>query len=145
MRLNPPPPPPPDETGRVVPLGDEPGMRERRQPNRPDEIIITKLKLNNEQVKKLEDLKKEHRNLVDSIQFSSKKLHDDYFGQLKNSPIDTAKANALLVQISLNQKELDKVTFSHFEKIRAICDNEQKELFNRFIDEIAGSFKPPKP
>lgn len=135
------PPPPPEMLDREH---DRRGPDKREQ-NRPDELIINKLKFNNDQIKKFEDLKKEHRNRVDSIQFNSRKLHDEYFGLLKNPVVDTAKASVLLEQISLNQKMLDRATFSHFEKLRGICDNEQKELFNRFIDEIAGSFKPPKP
>ncbi len=135
------PPPPPEMRGK------DPDSRgpDRREQGRPDELIINRLKLNGDQIKKFEDLKKEHRGQVDSIQFSSRRLHDDYFGLLKSPVLDTAKANTLLEQISMNQKMLDRATFSHFEKLRAICDNDQKELFNRFIDEIAGSFKPPKP
>ncbi|MBZ0202520.1 MAG: periplasmic heavy metal sensor [Ignavibacteria bacterium] len=139
MGLNPPPPPEMLERG--------PDMRrpDKKEQGRPDELIINRLKLNTDQIGKFEDLKKEHRNQVDSIQFNSRKLHDEYFGLLKNPVADTAKASALLEQIAMNQKQLDRATFSHFEKLRDICNNDQKELFNRFIDEIAGSFKPPKP
>lgn len=122
-------PPPPEETGK------------HRLPERKDEMIINKLKLDEEQKKLFEVLKTEHRKLADSLQNASKKLHDDYFGILKSEPVDTAKANIIVQKIADNQKELDKITFRHFEKLRGILKNEQKENFSRFIEEVS---RPPK-
>lgn len=121
-------PPPPEET-------------ERRRPERKDEMIFNKLKLDDSQKKAFEELKTEHRKQADLLQNASKKLHDEYFGILKTEPIDTVKANVLVQQIADNQKELDKITFKHFEKLRGILKNEQKELFSKFIEEIS---RPPK-
>jgi len=141
------PPPMQNFDERVEPLDrrvDGPG---RDKPQKPDGMIISKLKLNETQIKKFEGLKKEHRRQVEDIQFASKKLHDEYYGLLKADPVDSVKANNLLEQISVNQKQLDKVTFEHFSKIKDICDTEQKELFAHFIDEISRSFNripPPK-
>ena len=129
----PPIPPPP---------GPPFGMEHKRD-GRPDDVIINRLKLTPDQQKKFEDLKKEHRGQVENIQEQSRKLHDEYFGLLKSEQVNTSKADSLLQLIANNQKELDKVTFTHFEKIRAICDANQKVLFSQFIDEIAHSFKPP--
>lgn len=113
------------------------------RPPRPDELIINRLKLNDEQIKKFQLLKEEHRSQVRELQEDSRKLHDEYFGLLKADKVDTAKASSVLAEISKNQKLLDIVTFEHFEKIKALCDPQQKELFNTFIDEISRSFKPP--
>jgi periplasmic protein CpxP/Spy len=132
--------PPPHHINGDMRDGDRKGP-----PGRPDEVIINRLKLNDAQIKQFEMLKKEHRSQVEPIQEASRKLHDEYFGLLKQDKVDSVKANQILEQIANNQKELDRVTFKHFEKIKGICDSSQKELFSRFIDEIAGSFKPPKP
>ena len=72
-------------------------------------------------------------------------MHDEYFGLLKSDSPDTVKASQILKDLGKNQQQLDKITFEHFQKIKDICDKEQKLLFNTFIDEIAGSFKPPFP
>lgn len=136
-------PPPTMREGneRMMPPGDFPDGK----PDKPDKFIIEKLKFNEEQVQKFEDLKREHRRQVEDIQFQSRKLHDEYFGLLKAEPVDSVKAGQILEQIANNQKELDKVTFTHFARIKELCKGEQKELFNRFIEEIAGSFKPQRP
>lgn len=134
-----------DDIERVVPLNDNKDIRERKLPGRPDEIIIGRLKLNKEQILQFENLKKEHRKQTEDLQYVSKKLHDDYFGLLKSETPDTVRASQLLSDIAGNQQKLDKVTFEHFQKIKDICDKEQRVLFNTFIEDIAGSFKPPMP
>lgn len=139
-----PPPPPDDETERVIPLGDRPGMDKMQPPGRPDRLI-EKLKFNEAQAKQMEDLKREHKNKIDQLQDSSRKLHDEYFGLLKADSYDKNKAAELLEKISANQKELDAATFDHFEKIKALCTNEQKAEFVKMLDEIAHSLKQPPP
>lgn len=138
-------PPEMNERDRFEQSENDPGMRDKNRPERPDKLIIDKLKLNETQVKQFEELKKEHRKQIDMLQDSSRRYHDEYFGLLKNAVTDSTKANALLNRIAQNQVEIDKVTYTHFEKIKAICDPSQKEFFNGFIDEIARSFKPPMP
>lgn len=138
-------PPEMEERGQFEQFENDPGKRDKNRPERPDKLIINKLKLNEAQVKQFEELKKEHRMQIDILQDSSRKYHDEYFGFLKNPSADSVKANALLNKIAQNQVEIDRTTYSHFEKIKAICDQSQKELFNNFIDEIARSFKPPMP
>lgn len=124
-------------------------MREidRKGPDirRPDMMIINRLKLDPEQVIKFEELKKEHRKQTEDLLFSGKKLRDEYFSLLKNEPPDTAAASRLLDQIALNQKELDRSTFSHFRKLRELCNADQKKLFDVFIEELAASLNPPPP
>lgn len=140
-----PPPPGSDERERFEPVDNNPDFRDRRRPDKPDVLIINKLKLNGDQVKQFEELKKEHRLRINALQDSSRRFHDEYFGLLKGAQPDSIKANLLLDKIARNQAEIDRTTYDHFEKIKAICGPEQKELFNSFIDEIARSFKPPIP
>lgn len=135
----------PPDIEKVGPRGPGDMDPNRKNPGRPDEVIINRLKLNKDQVLQFENLKDEHRKQTEDLQFASKKLHDEYFGLLKSDTPDTVKASQLLVELGKNQQQLDKVTFEHFRKIKDICDKDQKQLFNTFIDEIAASFKPPIP
>ena len=139
--------PPPLDMEIVGPRDRGPGDFDpnRKNTGRPDEVIINRLKLNKDQIIQFENLKNEHRKQTEDLQFASKKMHDEYFGLLKSDTPDTLKASQLLLELGKNQQQLDKVTFEHFQKIKDICDKDQKQLFNTFIDEIAGSFKPPVP
>lgn len=140
-------PPPPDmfERDRVESFENDPHVRDKKRPDRPDMLIIEKLKLNDGQIRQFEELKKEHRQHIYMLQDSSRRYHDEYFGLLKYPQSDSIKANSLLDKIARNQIEIDKITYTHFEEIKAICDSSQKMLFNNFIDDIARSLKPPIP
>lgn len=147
--------------GRGEPIGqmfgnDGPGPEERfddgRGPDRrgpenrkPDMMIISRLKLDPEQVMKFEELKREHRKQTEDLLFRGKKQRDEYFSLLKNDTPDTVRASQLLDQIGQNQKELDRATFSHFMKLRELCNADQKKLFDVFIEELAASLKQPPP
>ena len=135
---------------------DGPGPEERfddgRGPDRrgpenrkPDMMIISRLKLDPDQVMKFEELKREHRKQTEDLLFRGKKQRDEYFSLLKNDTPDTVRASQLLDQIGQNQKELDRATFSHFMKLRELCNADQKKLFDLFIEELAASLKQPPP
>ncbi|RPI17179.1 MAG: periplasmic heavy metal sensor [Ignavibacteriae bacterium] len=109
----------------------------------PGLVVEDRLQLNPEQRLQFEELKNEHRKAMESLLNTSRDLHDSYLNELKKDDIDTIKRNDLLRQIGDNQKEIDKVTFTHFEKLRAICTPEQKKLYNLFIDELARTLRPP--
>lgn len=128
-----------------LPPGPPPFGMEHPRDVKPEEMIGSRLKFNPEQQRKLEELVFEHRKQVESLQESSKKLHDEYFSTLKTEPVNTSKAESVLQQISENQKELDKATFAHFEKIREICNDDQKKLFNEFLDEVSRPKHPLPP
>ncbi len=122
----------------------DPEFRDKRIPGKPDKIIEM-LKFNEDQQKQFEELKKQNRMQVENLQDSSRILHDEYFGLLKPENYSRQKADSLLEQISANQKALDRVTFEHFEKIKNLCNPEQKKQFILLINEIAHSLKLPPP
>ena len=51
------------------------------------------------------------------------------------SSIQLQQQNA--AAMAAHQKELEQFTFDHFQKLRAICRDDQKKLFDETIDEIA--------
>ncbi len=104
--------PPPDmfERERVGSFENDPHLRDKKRPDRPDMLIIDKLKLSDDQIKQFEDLKREHRRQIDLLQDSSRRYHDEYFGLLKYPQSDSVKANSFLDKIARNQIEIDKIT-----------------------------------
>lgn len=108
----------------------------------PQGRIEERLKLNPDQQKQFEELKKEHRGKMEILLKNSKELHDKYFDLLKEDNPNIAMRDSLLQVMAKNQSEMDKVTFDHFKKLRDICTPDQKKLFEIFIDEIAHSMMP---
>lgn len=96
------------------------------------------------QVSLFEGLKEEHRSKMDVLKEESKKLHDTYFDLLKNPSIDTATISKVATEIANVKKNEELVTFYHFQKVRAICDEKQKIKFDNIIKEAARMLAPPR-
>src|ERR1051325_8749375 len=106
-------------------------------PDGPKDFIIDKLGFNDDQKKQFEELKKDHHKKADSLMETSRKMHDDFFALLKTDPVNRSAVDSLSNMLSANQKQLDKLTFEHFEKLKAICNDEQKKKFNGIIEELS--------
>lgn len=112
---------------------------------RDDKGPAERLKFDDEQKKELEKLKSEHMEKMKSIEEENHKLHDELFSLLKEDSPDKTKADSLIALIAENRKKADAVMFSHFSDIKNLCKtDEQKKLFNGFVDDI-GKMPPPGP
>lgn len=103
----------------------------------PANFIVESLKLDADQQKQFADLRQQHQAFARNIHEEGKKLHDEYFDLLKTDNPDKAKVDSIAGLISAHQKELELFTFGHFQKLRAICRDDQKKLFDQTIDELA--------
>lgn len=114
----------------------------------PDKIIIERLKLEEEQIKQFEILKKEHQAQMREINTQSKELHQKYFKLLENENVDDSTADVYEKQLANLTEQREEFTFNHFKKLKAICKPEQIKLFNDFVGElgkILAGPPPPKP
>ena len=112
----------------------------------PANFIVESLKLDADQQKQFADLRHQHQEFARNIHEEGKKLHDEYFDLLKTDNPDKVKVDSIAGLISAHQKQLELYTFDHFQKLRAICRDDQKKLFDQTIDEIAKQVGgPPHP
>jgi Spy/CpxP family protein refolding chaperone len=112
---------------------------------RPREIIIERLKLDDEQQEQYEHLIHRHRSAVDSLNERSKKAKTELYSLLNEPFGDSLRSSALLNEIANIQKETEKVNFAHFREIRQLCRPEQIPMFNELIAELSTLFGPPRP
>ena len=113
----------------------------------PRKIIIERLHFDSTQEKSYEIIIEEHRSKMHELNEQSRNLHDELYSLLKENIIDSTKANVLIQQLSLNQKDLDKLNFDHFKKIKVICKTNQIERYNGLVDDLTILFsheQPPK-
>jgi protein CpxP len=114
-------------------------------PHHLDKFIIEELDLNVDQQVKFEKLKKEHRSKIEALQKEGRKLRNSYFADLKkdggNDSLVMEKAKA----IGLNQQEIELVTYNHFQALRDILTDAQKETFDSIIMEVLHRMAPPPP
>ena len=112
----------------------------------PANFIIEQLKLDDAQQKQFADLRHQHQDFARTAHEEERKLHDAYFNLLKTDNPDKVKVDSIAALMASHQKELELFTFDHFQKLRAICRDDQKKLFDQTIDEIAKQVGgPPHP
>ena len=115
----------------------------------PREMIIHELNFNKQQIKQFDVLVSEHRNSIKELREQGKDLRTNLFDLLKTDVIDSVKVKEATSAIGANQIAIESSTFSHFEKVRKICDEGQKKKFDEIIQTIthmmAGPQGPPPP
>jgi Spy/CpxP family protein refolding chaperone len=109
------------------------------------EFLTHELQFTKDQERQFDVLKKEHHRATETLRDESRLLHDHYFANLKTAVIDTVKVNELADSIVSIQKQIELVTFYHFQKVRAICTAEQQQKFDEVIDEAIRMLGPKPP
>jgi uncharacterized membrane protein len=116
------------------------GNPQRQRPPMPEggpaKMIIAELRLNPEQVKAFEKLKDEHHSAVVELQRKGKELRDGLFDLLKQEHADSSEVRRRMAEIGENQVAIENVTFDHFQKVRQLCDAEQKKRFDAIINDV---------
>jgi Spy/CpxP family protein refolding chaperone len=108
----------------------------------PKKIIIERLSFNEDQQKQYEVIIIDHKAKMKELNRQSRELHDELYSLLMVSTIEKDKADSIIQKIADNQKELDKLNFDHFQKIKAICKNDQLEKFNGLVLDLTHLFGP---
>ncbi len=122
--FNPPPQPPPG--GQVF------------------EFLTRELKLDSAQQETYEKLREEHRSQVRPFQDSIGKAKDSFFDLLKQENITDSIVESFSKKIGNLEQQRDVYTFRHFQKLRAICNKEQKIKFDSIIQQALRQMAPPK-
>ena len=116
---------------------EKPNPKTNRQKGTPAAFLITALNLNEKQQEQLEIYREEHKRAAEPLR---KELVDNkkiFFGLLQQpESVDTRKINAEKAVLSITQK-LDLLAFDHFKKVRNICNEIQKEKFDKIILQVA--------
>jgi Spy/CpxP family protein refolding chaperone len=87
-------------------------------------------------------LRDAHRKEREALKSNDKEVHDVYFDLLKSSTVDSATVKNLVAEIMKIKDKEELGTFYHFQKVRAICDEKQKQKFDEIIKEAARMIAP---
>lgn len=109
------------------------------------DFFAKELHFTDKQKEQFNVLRDEHRQLRESLKELDKEKHDAYFDLLQNATVDSiAIKKAISVLVKIKEKE-ELGNFSHFQKVRAICDETQKKKFDKIIGEAARMMAPKPP
>lgn len=117
----------------------------RMRKGSPSDLIIEKLKLDEQQQDVFFELRDEHRAEMRDIQRKLSDTRDQYFDGLKTNTIDSTESKRLQNEIGSLMGQIHGSTFKHFTQVRQLCKPEQQKLFDRFIDDILRAMAPPPP
>lgn len=113
------------------------------------EFVTTALQLDSAQQQVYKILRGEHQKGQRPLQDSIKKAKDDFFGLLQQPSAPDSEIQLLSSQVAAAEQHLEIFTFKHFQKLRAICNPEQKKKFDNIIKDVlrrmAPGRRPPGP
>lgn len=109
----------------------------------PDRIIIDRLQLDATQQEQFAELKHIHRKSTDSLQQLISHTQHELFRLVRQDEMDIVLRDSLLAQIEHYETAKHIVTIQHFYDLRKILNEQQKESFNGFMEEIGSRITGP--
>jgi Spy/CpxP family protein refolding chaperone len=111
----------------------------------PRDFLVHELQLDKSQQDAYDALIEEHRTAVNRLQEDIRANREIMVDQLENPATDSIAVNAAQKKIGDDQQQLEKVTFDHFRKVRAICHPQQQVKFDEVIKEALHMMAPGGP
>lgn len=82
------------------------------------DFIVDELKMTDKQQQQYAELRDEHHSKVEELNMEGRKLHDRFFLLLHHASADPVQVQQLADSIVQNQKQIELVTFYHFQKVQ---------------------------
>ena len=108
----------------------------------PFEFLSNELNLSEQQREQYKQLRDEHHSEVEGLQEAGREMRHQFFDQLHGASSDSLQVEKLATDIASNQRQIELITFHHFQKVRAICSPEQQKKFDDVIDEALRMMAP---
>ena len=118
---------------------------EDRPHGTPAEFLTKQLGLNGKQQAQLTELGHAHHQASEKIRGRIKDARDQFFGLLKTPNVNDSAKHRAASAVSDNLKELELLTFDHFQQVRSICTPEQQKKFDEIINEVMQMVGGPPP
>ena len=109
----------------------------RGGPGGPARFLRERLQLTDAQESQYRDMRDSHRASVIQIRSRIRDARRKLYGLMHDGtqPADSVAAVPLLDSMAAAQREIDSVTFAHFQELRGICTPEQQKKFDAVIEE----------
>ncbi|MES2003245.1 MAG: hypothetical protein V4450_01895 [Bacteroidota bacterium] len=109
------------------------------------DFMVKELGFDSIQKQKLILLREEHQQKVRDIRRNNHEAKNAFFALLPQTDIsDSVLAKAAQAAVVFD-RQLDMLTFRHFQEVRKLCSEEQKKKFDNIIQEVLRMAAPPPP
>lgn len=115
-----------------------------REPRR-NEMFGRELKFDTGQEEKFNEIETVHHKEMQMFADSINEMKKQILTEITMPEPDTTKAGILFAEIGKYQSSIEKKIFSHFLKIKMLCNDEQRIRFDNLIKDIIDRNKIPPP
>ncbi|MFY0601437.1 MAG: periplasmic heavy metal sensor [Cyclobacteriaceae bacterium] len=112
------------------------GMRPSKEHNRGARFLTQELGLSKSQQKAFRELFQEHKRKKEEIEKSIRKTKISLAKAAIGTQNETISSDSLINQIGQLHMQIEMEMFSHFERMRELCDEKQLEKFSEVISKI---------
>lgn len=102
-------------------------------PRRGPITFDKELDLTDDQRNKFDDMRIRHQQRIDSIKRLAGATREEFFDNLNAVNPDSARYMALDVRLGDYHRQIELMTFNHFRDLRALLNEQQKALFDKYI------------
>ncbi len=124
---------------RIRPPVQPEGVPLAAQRTRSVMFIKNELGLNNEQVREYRKMRLQHRKHMRMLNGEILGLKKELLDQLFYDRIDEKKVEKILDSIGERQRQVERLTFDHFNDFKKLCGEGQQEKLRRLFGEL---FRP---
>jgi periplasmic protein CpxP/Spy len=111
-------------------------QEQQQQRERPAEFLIRELRLDTKQQEQLEVLRAAHTDAAVVLRKELGKAKKIFFALIKQPGITDSMKLAAAKPVSDITEKLDLLALNHFIKVRAICNAEQQQKFDKIIEQV---------
>ena len=124
---------------------NRPGRERQGDKQQTANYLIRELGLNQAQQDQYQKLRQEHRAKLNVLNERDRVLHKRFFDLLLLETADSISMEAMANAISANRKEMEILTYEHFEMITKILNPDQKKKFDKIFQDVIQMVLPPPP
>jgi periplasmic protein CpxP/Spy len=120
------------------------GQHRPHHDDKPRNLIIEKLHLDEAQTKQYDILIKDHRTQIAAKDHQIMRLKNELYQHLKeDKPLATA--DSLTQEIARVQKQIESIHFAHFIALKKLCTPQQQGAYKELANELAKIFSHTRP
>jgi hypothetical protein len=116
-------------------------------PNRkgtPQEFLVKELKLDAGQQATFEVLRTAHHDSAMILREEVSQAKESFFNLLKQASVTDSMKLAAANKVSVITQKLDLLTWNHFQQLRAICNAQQQQQFDKIIQQVIDMIGHPQ-
>ena len=102
----------------------------------PFEMMVKELNMTKQQQKEYKQMKEDHFKNIKPLFDSVRAAKTAFFALIKDPAVSDSTVSAYSQKISERQATVDKITFTHFKKVRNLFSAEQQPKFDEFIQKM---------